>query len=283
MNSSELEAAVIASFKGEIEAFKPGNVSVYAEGHDMTVRDFIDSAEVSSPILCQSATGLGQRVLESVKATRAAVGCNTNLGMLLLFAPIIMAAESDFGDIDGLRRNLERVLKSLSQKDADQVFEAIRIASPGGLGSTESQDVNKSPDCSLKEAMELASGRDSIALQYTNNFKEIFDLGFPSIKCFDNSWNSVKWSTVSCFMMFMSSIVDSHIKRKYGEQLAEQIRRKSTVIAEKLHEASEPETELNLIKGFDEELKAEGVNPGTSADLTAASLLVYTLTGKKNL
>jgi len=280
MNRSELEAAVLASFKGEIEAFKPGNVSVYAEGHDMTVKDFIDSAEVSTPILCQSGIGLGQRILESVKATRTAVGCNTNLGMLLLFAPIIMAAESDFADIDGLRRNLEGVLDSLSQKDAEHVFEAIRIASPGGLGNAESQDVNKNPDCSLKEAMELASERDSIALQYTNNFKEVFDIGFPSIKCFDNSWNSVKWSTVSCYMMFISSIADSHIKRKYGEQVAERIRNKSTVIAEKLHKASDPEAEISLIEDFDEELKAEGVNPGTSADLTAASLLVYTLTGK---
>ena len=279
MDRSAIEAAVMASFIGEIEAYKPGNVSVYAGGHDMTVKDFILSAEVSTPLLCQPQASLGQRILESVEATRIAVGCNTNLGMLLLFAPIVMAAEAGFNDINGLRSNLEITLNSLTQSDADQVFEAIRIANPGGLGSTESQDVNKKPDCSLKHAMKLASQRDSIALQYTNNFTEIFEIGFSTIKCFDKSWNSVKWSAVSCYMVFMSSIADSHIKRKYGEQIAEQIRKKSEVVAEKFHKALEPETEINLIRGFDEELKAKNYNPGTCADLTAASLLVYNLTG----
>lgn len=277
MQRRSIEAAVMASFKGEIEAYKPGNVSVYADGHDMTVNDFIVSAEVCTPILCQADSSLGQRVLESVKVTRDAVGCNTNLGMLLLFAPIIMAAESVFHNVDELRQNLENTLSTLTQRDAQQVFEAIRLAQPGGLGNVESQDVSHAPNCSLIEAMNLASNRDTVALQYTNNFTEIFVTGYATIKSFDKSWNSVKWATVSCYMVFLSSIADSHIKRKYGEQAAEQIRRRGKLIAEKFHKASEPE--LSLIQGFDEELKAENFNPGTCADLTAASLLVYNLTG----
>jgi triphosphoribosyl-dephospho-CoA synthase len=230
-------------------------------------------------LLCQPQAGLGQRILDSVKATQAAVGCNTNLGMLLLFAPIVMAAEYGFNDINGLRRNLEITLSSLTQSDAEQVFEAIRLANPGGLGNVDSQDVSCAPECSLMEAMKLASNRDVIALQYTNNFADIFETGFSTIKCFDQSWNSVKWSTVSCYLMFMSSIADSHIQRKYGAQIAGKIKIKSGVIAEKFLKALDPEAEINLIRSFDEELKAENYNPGTSADLTAASLLVYTLIG----
>jgi len=279
MDRKTIEAAVMASFIGEIEAFKPGNVSVYADGHDMTVRDFIISSEVSTPLLCQPDANLGLRVLESVKATQQAVGCNTNLGMLLLFAPIIMAAESAFNNIDGLRYNVESTLSALTASDTEQIYEAIRIANPGGLGKLESQDVSDGPDCTLIEAMNLACNRDTVALQYTNNFTEIFELGFSTIKCFEKSWNSVKWSTVSCYLAFMSSIADSHIQRKYGRQIAEQVRKNSVVIAEKFHKASEPEIEIGLIQGFDEELKANGYNPGTCADLTAASLLVYTLAG----
>ncbi len=282
MDRSALEAAVMASFIAEIEAYKPGNVSIYADGHDMTVKDFIVSAEVSVPILCRSQTNLGQRVLESVKATRNAVGCNTNLGMLLLFAPIIMAAEADFNDINSLRHELEITLDSLTQSDADQVYEAIRLANPGGLGSTESQDVNKKPDCCLIEAMELASHRDSVALQYTNNFSEIFETGFVTIKSFDKSWNSVKWSAVSCYMVFLSSIIDSHIERKYGQQIAEKIKIKSGIIADRFLKVADPEKEITLIEEFDKELKAKNYNPGTCADLTAASLLVYKLIEKKN-
>ena len=279
MDRNAIEAAVMASFVGELKALKPGNVSTYADGHDMTVRDFLVSAEVSVPLLCQEAGSLGQRILSSAKATRDAVDCNTNLGMLLLFAPIVMAAESDFNNVDELHHNLESTLSSLTQTDANEVYEAIRVANPGGLGSVKSQDVNKTPDCSLLSAMELASQRDSIALQYVNNFNEIFKLGLTTIKNFDKRWNSVKWSTVSCYLVYMASMVDSHIERKYGYQIAEQIKIKSGVIAEKFNSSSDPERCTGLLQGFDKELKAKNYNPGTSADLTAASLLVYNLTG----
>lgn len=278
MDRSALEAVVMASFAGEVEAFKPGNVSVYANGHGMTVDDFLTSAKVSVPLLCQAGEGLGQRILESVKATQAAVTCNTNLGMLLLFAPIIIAAESEYTGATGLQQNLEITLSSATQEDADNVYEAIRIANPGGLGNVESQDVNQSPDCSLLTAMELASKRDYIALQYTNNFNEIFNQGLANIIYFDKRWNSVKWATVSCYLDYMSSICDSHIERKYGRQIAEDIRIKSRVIAKKFNDSENPETCIGILREFDEELKANNYNPGTSADITATSLLVYNLT-----
>lgn len=278
MDRQALETAVIASFVGEIEAFKPGNVSIYAEGHNMTVKDFLRSAEVSTPLLCNPEAGLGQRVLESVQATQDSVGCNTNLGMLLLFAPIIMAAESGFKNEKELRQNIESTLNGLTQDDAVQVYDAIRIANPGGLGNVESEDVNEAPQCSLVEAMQLASERDLVALQYTNNYKDVFDTGFSTIKSFEKSWNSVKWASVSSYLMFMSSIADSHIQRKYGVCIAEKIKIRSGAIAESFLNASDPETKKELIQKFDEELKAENYNPGTSADLTAASLLIYNLT-----
>ena len=211
----------MASFIGEIEAFKPGNVSSYADGHNMTAEDFLISAEVATPLLCEKNCSLGVRILNCVKATKKSVSCNTNLGMLLLFTPIIMAAELGFESIEKLKKNLEITLTSLTKNDANQVFEAIFIAKPGGLGKTEEQDVTNKPDCSLLYAMQLASDRDSVALQYSNNFSEVFKLGFPAIKDFDKRWNSVKWSTVSCYLTFMASIKDSHIERKYGRFVAQ--------------------------------------------------------------
>jgi triphosphoribosyl-dephospho-CoA synthase len=197
--------------------------------------------------------------------------------MLLLFTPIIMAAELGFESIEKLKKNLEITLSSLTKNDANQVFEAIFIANPGGLGKTAEQDVTHQPDCSLLHAMELASHRDSVALQYSNNFSEVFKLGFPAIKDFDKRWNSVKWSTVSCYLTFMASIKDSHIERKYGSEIAEQIKIKSGIIVEKFNNSIDPEASVELLRGFDRELKARNYNPGTSADLTATSLLVYNL------
>ena len=278
MRHETIAAAVMASFVGEIEAFKPGNVSIYADGHDMTVQDFIKSAEVSVPILCDQKNSFGQRILNSVKATRKAVGCNTNLGMLLLFVPIIIAAENGAKTEEELRQILEITLSSLTKDDANLVFKAISLANPGGLGRVDSQDVNDAPDCSLLEAMQLACERDYIALQYTNNFEDIFGTGLVQIKSFVKRWNSVKWSAVACYLSWMSTIDDSHIQRKYGHQIAEQIKIKSKAVADKFFSSSNPEADIDLLKQFDEELKAKKYNPGTCADLTAASILVYNLT-----
>jgi len=277
----QIEQAVKESLKGEVEAFKPGNISSYSDGHNMSAQDFFISADVSTPILCRNGSELGERILNSVKATRDHVGCNTNLGMLLLFAPIIMSAELGFETIKKLRTNLEFTLTSITKNDTNQIFEAIRIANPGGLGNVGEQDVSKSPTSSLIYAMKLASKRDSVALQYSNNFNEVFKLGFTTIKNFDKRWNSVKWSTVSCYLTFMASIRDSHIERKYGREIAEQIRIKSGIIVEKFNNSSNPEAVIDLLRDFDRELKTENYNPGTSADLTAASLLVYNLINRE--
>ncbi|MAS81409.1 MAG: triphosphoribosyl-dephospho-CoA synthase [Legionellales bacterium] len=272
-----LEKIVMASFFGELEAFKPGNVSFYANGHNMTVDDFQKSAEASVPILCEINSSLGQRILNSVCATKEVVGCNTNLGMLLLFAPLIMAAEAGFRDRSELQKNLENTLSSIVKTDAEQIFEAIVIASPGGLNRVNEHDVNKAPDCTLYEAMDSARNRDSIALQYVNNFNEIFNIGLVEIKNFDKRWNSVKWATVSCYLNFMSLLLDSHLARKFGKEVAEDIRIKSKVIAKNFNSSSVPESSIEILQSYDLELKEKNYNPGTNADLTAASLLVYNL------
>lgn len=277
MDTLPLEAAVRASFIGELEAFKPGNVSHHAGGHDMTAQDFINSAEVSTPVLCQKGFGVGRRILESVKITGATVGCNTNLGMLLLFSPIIVAAETGFDDENQLHQRLRACLDSLTSEDTSLIYEAIRLANPGGLGEVKTHDVRNSPDCSIMEAMQLASDKDFVALQYYNGFTEIFNQGLTTIKCFVKRWNSVKWATVSCYLMFLSTWDDSHIYRKYGSDIAGQIKIKSKGIADKFNTVSNPESCIDILQGFDKELKANRYNPGTSADLTAASLLVYNL------
>jgi triphosphoribosyl-dephospho-CoA synthase len=90
---ARLQEAVLASLIGEVDALKPGNVHRFAGGHGMRYEDFITSAEVVAPLLCEPGASVGRRVLSAVVATRQAVGTNTNLGMLLLYAPILAAAE----------------------------------------------------------------------------------------------------------------------------------------------------------------------------------------------
>ena len=105
--AARIAEAYIAACLLELDALKPGNVHRHAEGHGMTVADFERSAEVSAPALARTGASVGSRVLEAVEATRAAVGQNTNLGIVLLAAPLAAAAERREPD---LRVALARVL-----------------------------------------------------------------------------------------------------------------------------------------------------------------------------
>lgn len=277
MNKNSIKQAVTASFKGEIEALKPGNVSVHAAGHGMSAADFILSAKVSTPALCVTGADVGWRILEGVRATRRAVGCNTNLGMLLLFAPIIKAAEQGFADADELRARLAATLADLTDRDAADVFAAISLADPGGLGEVEAHDVRRPPDCPLVRAMASAADRDAVALQYSNNFAEIFGPGLASIKYFAKRRDHVEWATVACYLTFLSTLPDSHIQRKHGRRAAENVAGEAKALAAEYQAAADPTARIGLLQDFDRRLKTKNYNPGTTADLTAASLLVYNL------
>ncbi len=276
-----IENIVKNSFLGEINALKPGNVSIYADGHDMTMADFVKSADAATPYICQRGATLGERVFTAVKATIDAVSCNTNLGMILLYVPLVMAAEGERSNIGMLQNNTGKVLQSVSMKDAQAVFAAIALANPGGLGKAEQYDVNFPVECSLHQAMQLARHYDNIATQYVTRFDMIFTEGLCWLEGFVKRWNSVEWATVATYLQFMASYADSHIYRKYGKETADIIKQQSRVIFDQFIKCDEPMLFKKNLLQFDKQLKDKKINPGTSADLAAASLLVYNLTIKK--
>jgi len=273
---SRAAEAVHTSFIGEAAALKPGNVSRYVAGHDMNYEDFVRSAEVATPVLCRRDRPVGERILAAVQATRQAVGCNTNLGMLLLFAPLLRAREV-CGEGETLESALRRVLDGLDRDDARAVYASIRLARPGGLGQAARYDVNSEPEVGLLAAMDAARERDLIALQYCNGFREIFHNGLIFIRKYKKQWKNLEWATVGCYLSFMALFPDSHVARKHGPQVAEETRRRSEDLRQCLDNNDNPEDMKTVLLDYDRELKDANINPGTSADLTAASLLLYHL------
>src|SRR5262245_13649680 len=137
---ARIAQAYLEACRAELHALKPGNVHIYADGHGMTVSDFEQSANVSAPIMSEPGLSVGARIHGAIRRTHDAVGSNTNLGIVLLCAPLASAAFA--ADVTGdLRSALHTVLASLTVEDAEQTFAAIRLAAPAGLGESAAQDV----------------------------------------------------------------------------------------------------------------------------------------------
>jgi triphosphoribosyl-dephospho-CoA synthase len=271
MKSEYLANAFKAACMAELEALKPGNVHIFADGHGMTVQDFILSAEAVSEVIAQPNLSLGQRILQSVQATQNAVKINTNLGIILLCAPLIhaglQATEADF------LSQLKNVLTNTTFDDAEQAFAAIRLANPAGLGGSAQQDVNQMATETLLYAMQIAAPRDLIALQYTNNYASIFT-ALNHYQQLLAQWQRPAWAATALHLHFMANFLDSHIVRKFGETIAQLVQNEAKEHEADFLKAYNPKTFQMPLMQFDAALKKRGLNPGTSADLTVAVLLL---------
>lgn len=263
-----IEAAFRAACEEEIRALKPGNVHAWIDGHGMTSADFLRSAEVAAGPLCATGAGLGARVLGAVQSTRAAVGQNTNLGILLLCAPLAMAAEAG-GD---LRAEVRRVIEAAGVADTALVFQAIVLAAPGGLGSAARHDVHAPATVPLLEAMAEAAPRDRIAGEYVTGFAEVFGTGLPAYAQALERRGDREWAAVAVYLRLLASGLDSHVVRKLGTAVATEVRRTAGQVESTFLAHNNPATAVPALLAWDGDLKQRGINPGTCADLTVATI-----------
>ena len=240
----------------------------------MTVEDFLVSARVSAPALTDPSLSTGGRILAAVRATREAVGTNTNLGIILLCAPLASAAGRE--NI-GLREAVAHVLASMDMEDTKAIFEAIVLASPGGLGSASSHDVRDEPRTTIVEAMREAADRDMIARQYASDFRDVFETGLEAYDEAESRGERDMWPTVFTYLAFLANFPDSHMARKHGIDIAERVKAEAKGILSQIGESQDTARRTRILLDFDAHLKSNGFNPGTSADLTVATLFAHSL------
>lgn len=254
----------------EAAAPKPGNVHPGASFHDLTFADLVASAEAIEPVFRDShERRVGSIILDAVKATRSAVGTNTNLGMILLLAPLAAVPREL-----ACRNGIGLVLSALDAADCRDAYEAIRIANPGGLGTVDQGDVGTAPPQDLVAAMRLAADRDLIARQYTNQFADVLDFVKPTLAEYAKS-EPMPDPIVLAHLATMAKYPDSLIRRKCGPELAgESAARARRLLAIRLESRTKY---LRGLKEFDGWLRADDNrrNPGTTADMLAAALFVY--------
>jgi triphosphoribosyl-dephospho-CoA synthase len=260
---------------------KPGNVHPGQDFPGLTYLDLTRSAAAIAPVL-DHAPGrpVGKTVLECIRATARNVNKNTNLGIVLLLAPL--AAGDD----------IAKMLDRLTVDDAVHVYEAIRLAKPGGLGHVAEQDVFETPTVTLRDAMALAADRDSIARQYVNNFADVFE-GAKHLSAWragsvsdQNSLSPVSTSAtngesllrlltlparleesiIHLHLWFLAQFPDSLVVRKRGPADGQELQS----LAQKVlaDPAQLPKLDTWFAAAFPHR------NPGTTADLVCASLFV---------
>ncbi|MDB5352847.1 MAG: mdcB [Planctomycetota bacterium] len=244
----------------EVTARKPGNVHRFRDFDDATYLDFLlSAAAIAAPMDEARSLGVGRTVLASVEATRRVISTNTNLGMILLLAPLAVAYESG-GD---LASSVANVLDVLTVDDARFAYQAIRLARPGSLGRSDEEDVADEPTISLRDAMRLAADRDLVARQYANGYADVFGLALPALRSVLIDGRSLEDAIIHAYLTVLARHPDTLILRKRGPLLAAEA---SRLAADALTTGS-----VDTLDAF---LRSDrhALNPGATADLICAAL-----------
>jgi len=271
----------------EASAPKPGNVSPGRPFDDLRYEDFVASAIAIGPAFeCAASRPLGETVRLAIESTREWTSTNTNLGIVLLLAPLARAAIGDrSGTVRGLSPDCPRavpirvreVLAETTVDDAREVYRAIRVAAPGGLGRADAQDVADEPTMTLLEVMRLAAERDSIASEYATEFHLTFTVGVPALDRARTEGLAWDDAIVEMFLTLLAEKPDTHIARRAGLPSAEEVSRRAREVLSEGGVRSA--TGRKAIDDMDRALRdaRHTRNPGTTADLATAAIFVVLL------
>ncbi len=255
----------------ECMAPKPGNVHRSADFEDLTLYDFAASAVAIAPAMDAAAQNgaVGNAVLQAVTSTKRLVGSNSNLGMILLLAPLAAAARHTC-----LRDGVCQVLRQLGPQDATDVYAAIRLAEPSGLGEVDDMDIGGVPPDDLRAAMRAAAARDLIARQYAEDFVDVFDFVAPAIVAGQRQGWTLIESIVYTHVQTMNAFPDSLIARKCGIPTALESAARAGAVLDSGRPGDAAYWEA--LDDLDFWLRCDGHrrNPGTTADMISAGVFV---------
>lgn len=287
----------------EVAAQKPGNVGRYMDFRDTRFEHFLASAvAIEGPIRLAAvrgyragkgsidlgAVGIGGLIEGAVDESRRwHRGKNTNLGIAMLLVPLSAAcgfgiARRETGN-EALRRHADALMKATTYEDTLGLYRAIRSLEPSWLGKVARLDVrNKGMDrrimkerLNLYAVMAMTKG-DSIARELTTGFEITFTLGYNTIMQGLEEGGEMGEATVRAFLEILSRYPDSLIARKKGLAAARRVSEEARGV---LEGGLKPEE----LEAFDARLRDpdNSLNPGTTADLVASSLMVALLNGAR--
>lgn len=258
---------------------KPGNVDRCHDFSDLGFRHFLVSSVSAYPVFRKAAQGkgsVGSLILEGVAAWRDwNLRSNTHFGSLVLMLPLACAAGIDRPE-KCLHDNLARILQGTTVQDAVDFYKAFRLAGARvaeveefSLKDPRSAERLHKDKKTLLDLMRLSQGHDIVAKEWSTNYERSFRLAKRLTERIEKI--GLNDGIVMTFLEALNEIPDSLICAKFGPKKAQQV---SLRAGEALQD-----TTLNMARQMDRELLAEDVNPGSTADLIAASLFISLLKG----
>jgi len=267
--SEHAELALLLEVSG---APKPGNVDRERDLPDLRFEQFLAGAVGARAGLKQAESPddpLGDAFEAAVEGMAEAAGTNTQFGCLLLLAPLVRTAAT--GDLSPERAT--EVAESTTVADAAgfyRAFEHTDVAVDDPPADATRLDVRRGANAvpvlrergfTLYDVMELGADRDANAREWTTGFPRVFDAA-ERIEAGDGPLVD---RAADAFLQLLAAEPDTLVVTEHGGSVAADVRER----ADGLLDAPEAE-----VRAFAEDLASRGVNPGTTADLTAAALFV---------
>ncbi len=270
MNSKILKNIYFQTCCDELKVFKPGNHSLFSSIPGMSELKFKYAAKISSEYITNKNFTLGEAIFYSAKRCKIELKSNYNLGIILLCAPILKVCMKN--KVKNFKLELKNLLSSISKQDGELILRAIEFVKPAGIKKYKGiGNIFLSNNLSFFEIMSIGSNWDRVSRCYIENYNEIFDFGLPILKLQKNKIGIVK-ATQLLYLSFLANSWDSHIQRKISQKRADIVMKKGVQLKKKFKMFKNNDY---LIKEFDLYLKKFHSNPGTCADLTVTTLLMY--------
>lgn len=264
----DFASSVFFSCAWEALARKPGNVRPDRDFRDLNFNEMLASGFAIAPILNRTRElGIGRAIHHAVAATRSLTRSNSNLGIILLLAPLCWPETLTV-------KTVSETLDAMTLEDSKWIFDAIQMAQPGGLGKANEQDVTSTPTLPIREIMCSAQDRDAIARQYANGYADIVAIGLTTLEIGLADCGYLEEAILQTQLAFLGELPDTLIARKRGREEAEESARLANAARVEWGRRPGPPFALPAYRKLQQWLEAEGNqrNPGATADLIAATL-----------
>ncbi len=272
------QCAVLAMLFELSSSPKPGNVDRCHDFSDIGFHHFLASAVSSYPVFRKAAQGLGRPgslILEGVQAWRTwNLSSNTHFGSLVLMIPIALAAGTASREGGDLEEELAGILGGTTVQDAIDFYRAFESA---GARVTEvelfslldrgSENALCQSEKTLLELMRLSMGHDIVAREWATNYRRSFLLAKRLAEQTEKF--GLNECVVRTFLEALAEVPDSLISAKFGPEKARQVSRQAALAL--------ADSTLETARQMDCDLLSQDINPGSTADLIAASLFISLL------